>query len=85
MTAASPVTHATKDDPPCLLIHGTEDPTAPYNQAVRMNDALSKAGGDVTLITIDGGGHGVPNRGVREFFARHLLGQDVKVSTDAIK
>ena len=82
MIAASPVTYATKDDPPCLLVHGTEDPTAPYDQAVRMNDALSKAGCDVTLIRIDGGGHAVPNRGVRDFFARHLLGQDVKVSAD---
>ena len=78
MTAASPVTYATKDDPPCLLIHGTEDPTAPYDQAVRMNDALSKAGGDIILVTIDGGGHNVPNRGLRDFFARHLLEQDGK-------
>lgn len=84
MTAASPVTYATKDDPPCLLIHGTEDPTAPYDQAIRMNAALSKAGGDITLITIDGGGHGVPNKGVREFFARHLLGQEVKTPSDKI-
>jgi dipeptidyl aminopeptidase/acylaminoacyl peptidase len=42
--AASPMTYATPNDAPVLTVHGTEDRTVPYDQAVRMDVELRKAG-----------------------------------------
>ena len=41
---ASPITHATGDDPPMLILHGTADKTVPVAQSELMADALKKAG-----------------------------------------
>jgi acetyl esterase/lipase len=57
-TAASPVTHASADDPPVLLLHGTEDTTVPYAQSEKMVAALEAVGGRATLIPARGAGHG---------------------------
>lgn len=76
---ASAVTYASADDPPMLIVHGTDDPLVPLDQSERLYDALSKAGVPVHLHVVQGGGHGRPGFGkpavldtVAAFFARHL-------------
>ena len=54
----SPVNYVRADLPPILTIHGDADKLVPYAQAVRLHDALSKAGVHNQLYTIAGGGHG---------------------------
>ncbi|GAH79566.1 unnamed protein product, partial [marine sediment metagenome] len=41
---ASPLTYVSKDDPPFLLIHGTDDKLIPVDQARRMGAALEEVG-----------------------------------------
>jgi dipeptidyl aminopeptidase/acylaminoacyl peptidase len=54
----SPLTYVTPGLPPILTIHGDADPTVPYTHAVRLHEALSKAGVTNQLLTIPGGRHG---------------------------
>jgi acetyl esterase/lipase len=54
----SPLTYVRKGLPPILTIHGDNDQLVPYSHAVRLNDALEKAGVQHKLITIPGGHHG---------------------------
>jgi acetyl esterase/lipase len=86
---ASPITYVTKDDPPFLVVHGTDDRTVPFDQGVRFHEALKKAGVDSTLVKIEGGGHGIGGpeveARVRAFFEKHLLGKDVQISSEPIK
>lgn len=87
--AASPVTHATRDDPPFLIVHGTQDTTVPISQAEVLYQRLKQAGVDVTFVKIEGGGHGIggaeiQNR-VQAFFDKHLRGVDVEVSAEPIQ
>lgn len=87
--AASPVTYVTKDDPPFLIVHGTKDNTVPLEQAESFHAALKQAGVDVTLVKIEGGGHGVGGvevaRRVQAFFDKHLRGEKVEVSGETIR
>ena len=74
---ASPVAYATLGDPPVLTVHGTEDAVVPYDQAVRLDVALRKAGVRSTLVRMEGAGHGelaaAAQVHVAGFLARHLL------------
>jgi acetyl esterase/lipase len=54
----SPLTYVRKGLPPILTIHGDADPTVPYQHAVRLRQALDKAGVPNELLTIPGGKHG---------------------------
>ncbi|HEY2384271.1 MAG TPA: alpha/beta hydrolase [Terriglobia bacterium] len=54
----SPLTHVRPGLPPILTIHGDADTTVPYDHAVRLHDALAKAGVPNQLLTIAGGKHG---------------------------
>jgi acetyl esterase/lipase len=88
--SASPITHVSKDDPPMLCIHGTDDQLVPYNQSVILDRALRKAGCDSTLITVKGGGHGGFNspeidKRLAAFFARHLRGITVEIKGGEIQ
>ncbi|MBI5726324.1 MAG: alpha/beta hydrolase [Ignavibacteriales bacterium] len=56
--SVSPLTHARKDNPAIITIHGDADPTVPYSHAVRLKKALDEAGVVNTLYTVAGGGHG---------------------------
>lgn len=56
---ASPVTFVSADDPPFLIVHGTDDRTVPINQAERLNEKLKADGVNVTFVKIIGGGHGI--------------------------
>ena len=76
---ASPITHVSPDDPPILIIHGQEDPAVPYQQSVRLKEALDRAGVPATLVGIPAAGHGgaaFQSDEVREqvlgFFDRYL-------------
>lgn len=77
--AASPVSHATPDDPPFLIVHGDSDRTVPLDQSRRMDAALRKAGVKTELIILPGSGHGGPafsspdiTSKVAAFFDSHL-------------
>lgn len=87
--SASPVTHVTADDPPFLIMHGTDDRTVAIRQAEILHEAQKKAGVKSTFVKINGGGHGIGGPKVEErvqaFFAKQLLGKDVEVSADAIE
>ena len=54
----SPLTYVRAGLPPILTIHGDADRVVPYQHAVRLHDALTKAGVPNQLLTIPGGGHG---------------------------
>jgi acetyl esterase/lipase len=54
----SPLTYVRPGLPPVLTIHGDADPTVPYTQAVRLQQALTKADVPNQLLTIPGGKHG---------------------------
>jgi acetyl esterase/lipase len=86
---ASPITYITKDDPPFLVVHGTDDKTVPYDQAVRFHAAQKQAGLNTTFITMQDGGHGIGGpeitTRVRTFFDKHLLGKEISVSADPIQ
>ena len=53
----SPLTYVRPGLPPILMIHGDADPIVPYSHAVRLHDALDRAGVRNGLLTIPGGGH----------------------------
>jgi acetyl esterase/lipase len=86
--SASPVTFVSADDPPILIVHGTDDRTVAIRQAEILYDAQKKVGNNSTFVKITGGGHGIGGPKVEErvatFFAKHLLGKDVEVSAAAI-
>jgi acetyl esterase/lipase len=75
----SPLPYVRPDLPPILTIHGDADPTVPYNHAVRLQEALTKAGVPNQLLTIPGGKHGNFNPDertkifitIREFLGKH--------------
>lgn len=54
---ASPVTHVSADDPPFLLIYGSDDLFVPFEHAEVMHEALEEVGNDVRLMRIRGAGH----------------------------
>lgn len=86
---ASPITYVTRDDPPILILHGTKDPLVPYQQSVVFAEALRKAGVTVTLQKIENGEHGgfnneEVNDRTKAFLQKHLLGRDVKISSESI-
>lgn len=76
---ASPLTHVSKKSPPFLIVHGDKDPLVPLVQSTILRDALKKAGVEVSLLVIEGAGHGFKGpqmeqaeKAVAEFFDRHL-------------
>lgn len=51
----------TKDFPPILLVHSTNDDIVSYQQSVEMKNKVEKLTGRVSeLITFEGAGHGDP-------------------------
>jgi dipeptidyl aminopeptidase/acylaminoacyl peptidase len=82
---ASPVTYASRDDPPFLIFHGEHDAVVPVNQSQRLHDALRSAGVQTDFIVVRNAAHGfaptggalMPSREeisrmVGDFFDRHL-------------
>ena len=72
------------DEPPVLLLHGTEDATVPFEQSEFLCDALKQASVDVTFHPVKGGRHGMLkshgfaepelDKMVEYFFDKHLKG-----------
>ena len=77
----SPLKYVRAGLPPILTIHGDADTTVPYSHAVRLRDALTKAGVANELVTIPGGKHGGFSREetlriyatLRQFLTKHNL------------
>jgi acetyl esterase/lipase len=77
----SPLSYVRSELPPILTIHGDADPTVPYSHAVRLHEALTKAGVPNQLLTIPGGKHGGFSRAetlkayatIQDFLAKHNL------------
>ena len=73
----SPITHATQDDPPTLIIHGDADELVPIQQAELIVAALKKAGVEAKLVTKPGVAHGWPDwqkdsETIADWFDEHL-------------
>jgi acetyl esterase/lipase len=79
----SPLTYVREGLPPVLAIQGDADPTVPYQQSLRLRDALTKANVTNELVTVPGGKHGgfTPAERsmiyvkIREFLAKNGLGR----------
>ncbi len=77
----SPINYVRPGLPPILTVHGDADPTVPYSQAVRLHQALDRAGVPNKLLTVPGGGHWRFTADqdaklfvqIREFLAEHGL------------
>ena len=54
----SPVTYVQKGIPPIITVHGDSDQSVPYDQAIRLHEALRRAGVPNQLYTVRGRGHG---------------------------
>jgi acetyl esterase/lipase len=54
----SPLTYVRPGLPPILTIHGDADRLVPYSHAVRLHEALTRAGVRNQLLTLPGAGHG---------------------------
>jgi len=87
--SASPITHVSKDDPPFLIVHGTDDSLVPFEQSSKFQKTLKAAGVLATLITIKDGKHGgFRNRKLDElmqtFFNIHLRGLDDEIQDETL-
>jgi acetyl esterase/lipase len=54
---ASPITYVHRDEPPMLIVHGTDDKLVPYEQTERLTDAMDKVHARYHFHTVVGGGH----------------------------
>ncbi|MEE9097790.1 alpha/beta hydrolase [Pseudarthrobacter phenanthrenivorans] len=57
LAAASPVSYATADTAPFLLVHGDSDGLVPHAQTELLAAALAGAGAEHEVVTIKGGDH----------------------------
>lgn len=72
---ANPIAYVGADDPPHLIMHGTQDCTVPRAQAIGLFEALKAQGACVSMITLTGAGHsGDPwlTDTVQDVLARYL-------------
>ena len=53
----SPIFHITPQSPPTLILHGKVDTTVNHEQAIELDEALTKAGVPHELMLIEGVGH----------------------------
>jgi pimeloyl-ACP methyl ester carboxylesterase len=77
-----PVRNVTRDYPPTMLIHGTEDTDVPYGLSAAMAKELERSRVQHELVTVPGAGHGLAggdksavleaHRKALEFIRRHL-------------
>lgn len=80
---ATPMTHASKNNPPILILHGTADGTVPVADSEAFAAALKKAGAEHQLVIVEGGPHSFhlqpKQRDLRPFvlgfFDKHLKGK----------
>lgn len=79
----NPIRYITPDDPPFLIVHGTEDCLVPWKQSTMLHDALRAAGHQPLLKIIEGAEHGGSgfntieiDRLVASFLDRNLRGEE---------
>jgi len=77
--AVSPVTYISKDDPPVLTLHGSDDKLVPVEQAMILDKAMKAAGLSHELLILEGQGHGFGGQAAVKadtamwtFFDQHL-------------
>jgi acetyl esterase/lipase len=73
----SPITHASADDPPTLIIHGDADKLVPIQQAQIFIKKLTDAGVEAKLVTKPGAAHGWADQAkdmmlIADWFDAHL-------------
>lgn len=59
----SPISFASRDDPPIMQIHGDKDSTVPIEHARRMHERLKSVGVTTELVIIAGASHSVAGAG----------------------
>jgi acetyl esterase/lipase len=59
----SPISFASKDDPPVMLVHGDKDKIVPLKHARNMNERLKSVGVKTELVIIEGANHSVAGAG----------------------
>ncbi len=75
----SPITFASKDDPPVMQVHGDRDDIVPAAHAMKLNEKLKAVGVTSELVIIPGGNHGVAGAGIKitdrptAFVRKHLM------------
>ncbi len=76
---ASPLAHVHKDCPPFLIMHGDQDKLVPLSASKRLAEALEKLNVPVTLVVLEGAGHGgeafrsdETKQRIEAFFNQHL-------------
>ncbi|MFI5119907.1 MAG: alpha/beta hydrolase fold domain-containing protein [Thermoanaerobaculia bacterium] len=60
---ASPITYVTRDAPPFLFFHGTEDKLVPVDQSKRLAEKLKSVGVPARMVALEGEGHGFTDAG----------------------
>lgn len=76
---ASPISYVTRDAPPFLFFHGTDDPLIPLDQSKRMANKLRQSGVPARVVVLPGEGHGFTDaknqdamRQMLDFLGEHL-------------
>ena len=81
MTDVSPISFASKDDPPIMQVHGDKDLIVPLKHATNLNEKLKSIGARTELVIIPDANHGVAGagdhvtKGPIAFVREHLLNQ----------
>ncbi|MDZ7372237.1 MAG: prolyl oligopeptidase family serine peptidase, partial [candidate division KSB1 bacterium] len=62
VAASNPESYLSVDDPPILIMHGTDDPVVPVEQSIEFADKLGRIIGSekCRLVLLQGAGHGSP-------------------------
>jgi acetyl esterase/lipase len=78
-TLVSPMTHVSKENPPILILHGSNDTNVPVSEGKQFYEALKKAGVDVEIDIVEGAGHDgavystqEQFKKISDFFDKHL-------------
>jgi acetyl esterase/lipase len=71
-----PLRNVKADYPPTLLIHGTKDTDVPYDESKKMDEELERKKIKHELITVEGGGHGLPGLKPEEIAKIHQRALD---------
>jgi acetyl esterase/lipase len=61
----SPISFASKDDPPVMQVHGDKDDIVPLKHARNMNERLKSVGVKTELVIIEGANHSVAGAGAQ--------------------
>ena len=69
---ASAVNYVTKDAPPFLFFHGSEDKLVPVDQSKRLGEKLQNAGVPAEVIVLEGEGHGFTDANNQQAMRRML-------------